>query len=151
MDSKRDKKPEKAMELDKINPHETPKNGKQFNNRELGNFGENEACRYLERRGYLILDRNFRVGRLGELDIIASNQETLCFIEVKTRKNLRFGTPAEAVTARKVRVIRMLSQIYLQKHKMHDTHIRFDILEIYISTSRTSPLIKRMNHIENAF
>ena len=66
------------------------------NTKQLGNFGETEASNYLKSKGYVILDRNFRI-RQGEIDIIALQQNILCFIEVKTRKNSDFGLACEAV------------------------------------------------------
>lgn len=65
--------------------------------KELGNFGEDMAAKYLELQGYCIQCRNFRC-RAGEIDLVASKGETLHFIEVKTRRSDRFGTPAESVT-----------------------------------------------------
>ena len=64
----------------------------------LGKSGENYACWELERRGYAILDRRYRT-RIGEIDVVARDGETLVFIEVKARRSARFGLPAEAVGA----------------------------------------------------
>lgn len=117
----------------------------------IGAFGEEAACKFLENKGFTIKERNFRAGRVGELDIIAQYEDTLCFIEVKTRKNLNFGSPAESVTYSKIRNIKLLSQIYMKKLRYHDIAIRFDIIEVYITGNRNSPVIKEFNHIEGAF
>ena len=66
----------------------------------LGNAGENFAARYLEQHGYKILEKNFRV-RSAEIDIIAQIGDVIVFVEVKTRSNIRYGLPAEAVNFRK--------------------------------------------------
>ena len=66
----------------------------------LGKSGENYACWELERRGYEILDRRYRT-RVGEIDIVARDGETLAFIEVKARRSGRFGPPVEAVGPQK--------------------------------------------------
>lgn len=64
---------------------------------QLGKIGENLASEYLEKQGYLILERNFAC-RQGEIDIIAKDEKEFVFVEVKTRRSLKFGYPAEAVT-----------------------------------------------------
>ena len=69
-----------------------------MNNRELGRIGENVAVRHIISRGIKPLARNYRVSRMGEIDIIAQDGDTLCFIEVKARRGDRYGTPAEAVS-----------------------------------------------------
>ena len=72
-----------------------------MNNRVFGNAGEDLACRYLEKQGYKILERNKQYSRFCELDIIALHKNTTVFVEVKTRKTDDFGTPLEAITKTK--------------------------------------------------
>lgn len=70
-------------------------------NKKIGNAGEDLACRYLEKRGYKILERNKHYSRFCEIDIIAEYKNTLVFVEVKTRTTNDFGTPFEAITKSK--------------------------------------------------
>ena len=113
---------------------------------ELGRSGEALAERYLKKKGYRILERNFR-GRYGEIDIIAGKADGLIFIEVKTRSGSKYGAPKEAVDARKASRIIKASQEYMQsKGTPEDTAIRFDV--IGISTEKEEPEIE---HIEAAF
>jgi putative endonuclease len=68
----------------------------------LGSWGESIAAKFLTRKGYIILERNFRC-RLGEIDIIALDRKSIIFIEVKTRRNQKYGLPCEAVNTQKIR------------------------------------------------
>ena len=97
----------------------------------LGKSGEDLACRELERRGYAIVARRFRV-RSGELDIVARDGGVLVFIEVKTRSGKRFGEAAEAVTAMKQRRIALLANEYLLRHRMSDCPCRFDVVAVHL-------------------
>ena len=81
---------------------------------QLGKIGENLASEYLEKQGYLILERNFAC-RQGEIDIIAKDEKEFVFVEVKTRKSLKFGYPAEAVTNIKRKHMQKAAQYYLYK------------------------------------
>ena len=96
--------------------------------RGAGQEWEDLAARYLEEAGYRILKRNYRT-RAGEIDFVAEEGKTLCFIEVKGRRSLRFGAPAEAVTAEKQRRIWSAAQFYLQKERVRPT-CRFDVVAI---------------------
>ena len=80
----------------------------------LGKKGEDAACAYLERKGYVICRRNYRC-RYGEIDIIAAKGGELSFVEVKTRRNLNFGLPRLAVTYAKQQKIRSAALFYLQQ------------------------------------
>ena len=97
----------------------------------LGKSGEDLACRELERRGYAIVARRFRV-RSGELDIVARDGAVMVFVEVKTRAGRRFGTAAEAVTAAKQRRIARLAHEYLLRHRMSDCPCRFDVVSVHV-------------------
>ena len=96
----------------------------------LGKHGEDLACRELERRGYVIIARRFRV-RSGELDIVARDGATLVFVEVKTRASRAFGDAAEAVTPIKQLRMRRLAEEYLMRHQLHDCPCRFDVVAIH--------------------
>ena len=95
----------------------------------LGNSGEEIAGKFLEKSGYRIIARNYRC-KLGEIDIIARDGETLVFIEVKTRTDSAFGSPAAAVTVRKQRQIGKAAQWYLAEHGLHEAPARFDVIAI---------------------
>jgi putative endonuclease len=96
--------------------------------RGVGQEWEDLAAKHLEREGYRIVARNYRT-RAGEIDFVAEDGKTLCFIEVKGRHTLAFGAPAEAVTAEKQRRIWNASQLYLQKRRERPV-CRFDVVAI---------------------
>ena len=105
--------------------------------RKLGLYGEDLACKYLQAKGYTILERNFRCRRFGEIDIVASKAGVLSFIEVKTRRSSRYGKPAEAVTLAKQRKIYRVAQYYLQMRGLASRIpvLSFDVVEIIIEGS----------------
>ncbi len=101
-----------------------------MNKREIGEKYETQAVEYLKSQGFSVLKRNFR-NRIGEIDIIALEGEMLCFVEVKYRKDHRYGYPEEAVTPNKQRVIRQVSQYYMGKEQISENRmIRYDIVAI---------------------
>ena len=85
--------------------------------RQLGDAGEDLAAAALKKQGYKILERNY-VCPLGEVDLIARQGKTYVIIEVKTRKNERFGAPQEAVTSAKQHKLRRLADYYLQQKRL---------------------------------
>lgn len=118
------------------------------NSHELGVWGEIQAARFLWKKGYRLLERNYR-SRYGEIDLILENEVYLVFAEVKLRKSARYGTPAEAVTAKKQEKIRLTALEYLQLHET-DKQPRFDVLELYAPEGKnTNPI--PIHHIVNAF
>jgi len=122
-----------------------------MNKREFGKFGEQIAADYLRNIGFEILATNFRSGRYGEIDIIASEKEYICFIEVKTRTSNLFGTPAEAVSHSKRMKIRSLAWIYLKQNKMGERNVRFDVVEITGRRINDSFQPEKINLIRGAF
>lgn len=108
--------------------------------RRLGFSGEGAAARYLKRQGYRIAERNFRCP-FGEVDIIAEKGDVVAFVEVKTRSSEAFGTPAEAVDARRIRRYADAARFYFSGRETDKT-VRFDIVEV---------TKEGINHIENAF
>lgn len=100
-----------------------------------GQRGEEQAVRHLEERGCIIIERNWRAGNAqrGELDIIARDGKTLCFIEVKARTSTILGQPQEAVTPAKQRRISRLANAYVSNHKLDDVPCRFDVVEVWLS------------------
>ncbi len=112
----------------------------------LGLAGESLATEYLSHKSYSILHRNFR-SRSGEIDIIAKDGKTLVFIEVKTRRTAKFGSPAAAVTARKQAQISRVALEYLAIKNLFDVPARFDVVTILMPRGR-EPII---DIITNAF
>jgi putative endonuclease len=95
----------------------------------LGKMGEDLACKELERRGYAILARRYR-SRLGEIDIVATQEETIVFVEVKARDGDEFGGGAAAVTPWKQRRIAQMAVDYLSRNHLHDRPCRFDVVTV---------------------
>lgn len=114
-----------------------------MNNIQKGRVGEKIALRYLIDNRANILETNYRI-KSGEIDIIAKINEELVFIEVKSRSNIRFGYPSEAVDYMKIRKIVNTAKYYILKNNMNNVPIRFDVIEIYLKD-------KKINHIVNAF
>jgi putative endonuclease len=112
----------------------------------LGREGERIAERYLKRAGYKILYRNFRAPRGGEVDLVCREGDTLVFVEVKTRTSEAFGTPAEAVTREKERLIARGGLEWLRLLHHPDIYYRFDIVEVRMAG--TDP---EVTLIRNAF
>jgi putative endonuclease len=111
----------------------------------LGRRGEEIAARHLRRCGYRILERNFRSAG-AEIDLVATDHETLVFVEVKTRSSAAFGVPAEAVDARKAERIRRAAGIYLRRNHASQRPARFDIVAI-IGAGRA----QRLELLKDAF
>lgn len=111
----------------------------------LGRRGEALAASYLEQRGYRIVTRNYRT-RLGEIDIVAQDGQTLVFVEVKVRRNPRFGSPKAAVTAAKRRRISMVALHYLKSLAAVGARARFDV--VAVDQTGAEP---RMELVQNAF
>jgi putative endonuclease len=97
--------------------------------KEFGKKGEELAARYLSRRGYRILEKNYR-SRAGELDIVAMDGKTLVFVEVKSRRSNAFGSPGDAVNARKRRQMERVALAYMTENKKDGLHCRFDVVGI---------------------
>ena len=100
--------------------------------RGVGQGWEKLAEKRLTAAGYVIRERNYRTrGRSGEIDLIAEDSGTLCFVEVKGRSGPGFGAPAEAVTLEKQRRIARAAQEYVWRRRIHSsTRCRFDVVSI---------------------
>lgn len=109
-------------------------------------LGEDLAADYLTTRGYTILARNYRKNT-GEIDIIARDGEYLVFIEVKTRTNLLFGQPYEAVTLRKQAQISRVALGYITINKLHNQAMRFDVISVLIQANGKTEI----NHLPGCF
>lgn len=114
---------------------------------ESGKFGEDTAAEYLRKKGYKIVKRNYSC-RLGEIDIIAEDENYLVFAEVKLRKNDRYGEAREFVNYSKQRRIIRTASLYLSQHET-EKQPRFDVIEVYAPNGISSPVT--VNHLENAF
>lgn len=97
--------------------------------RRLGKAGEERAAVYLDSIGYEILERNFRC-RFGEIDIIAKDGDTICFVEVKTRSRTDHGLPCQAVDRKKILRIKRCAYVYLSRSDIDHKDIRIDIIEL---------------------
>jgi putative endonuclease len=111
----------------------------------LGKAGEDLAERYLKRQGYAIVQRNYRCP-LGEIDLIALNKRVVVFVEVKTRRVDTSGAPLESVNAVKQRRLKRTALHYLNKHRLHDRDVQFDVVGISL---RSDP--PTVQHVRHAF
>jgi putative endonuclease len=100
----------------------------------VGRYGEDVAARYVQDAGWQVLDRNWR-GRDGELDLVARDGTALVAVEVKTRRGLGYGHPAEAVTARKVARLRRLTAQWVAAHDVRPASIRIDVIAVLVPRS----------------
>ena len=98
-------------------------------NQSLGRSGEDAAADLLRKERFRIIKRNFRM-RFGEIDVIAEEGDTLCFIEVKTRRSRSAGTPAESVTPRKQRQIARVAAAYMGRYHPLGKACRFDVVTV---------------------
>jgi putative endonuclease len=99
--------------------------------KELGKKGEEVALRFLKKNGYRILERNY-VCKLGEIDIIAKEKDTLAFIEVKTRTSNLFGPPQLAVTSLKQMQLSKAALYFLKEKRLGEVKARFDVVAIVL-------------------
>ena len=117
----------------------------EYKNILKGKAGEKKAVKFVRKvLKYRILEKNYKT-KLGEIDIIASNGDTIVFIEVKTREDKEFlATPSEAITRSKIRNINQVASIYLSRYQLRNVPCRFDVIEVFLSEDK-------IEHIENAF
>lgn len=97
--------------------------------KEIGQKGENLAADYLQNAGYTVLERNYRC-KLGEIDIIARDNDTLVFIEVRSRSSLAFGLPQESINRRKRHQISKVALEYMIRRKLKNIPARFDVVAV---------------------
>jgi putative endonuclease len=126
----------------------SPENGGPHTAR-LGRRGERAAARHLRRRGYRILERNFRVTE-GEIDLVAFRDGVLAFVEVRSRTRPEVIDPAETVTRRKQRRVIKAAQAYMAEHGLTGEPVaaRFDLVTVLFSPEGRCA---RVNHLEGAF
>jgi len=99
--------------------------------KELGKQGEEMAVRYLKKKGYRIVERNY-VCKMGEMDIIAREKDTLVFVEVKTRTSMAFGPPQLAVNSTKQMQLSKVALYFLKEKQLEDVKARFDVVAILL-------------------
>ncbi|RZM29199.1 MAG: YraN family protein [Pedobacter sp.] len=112
---------------------------------DLGILGEKLAKEYLLRKGYILLDQNWRHGR-AEMDLVMRQDGKIIFVEVKTRRSSEHGTPDEFVDWKKEKQLEFASQAYIDRVN-HQGEIRFDIIAIVFENED----LYQINHIEDAF
>ena len=113
-----------------------------MNKRKFGIIGEKIVQGYLINKGYEIIETNYYTKR-GEIDIICKKDKCIVFVEVKTRTNLKYGTPAMAVNSTKKKHIKSVAKMYLYLNRLNGFEIRFDVVEVFISNGKCN-----INHIE---
>jgi putative endonuclease len=116
-----------------------------LNERSAGAWGEDLALRYLTRRGYELVERNYRT-RYGEIDLILRKHTILVFVEVKLRRGTGFGDPLEAVTSHKQSTLRSIAEQYLSDREPAFDTLRFDVVGILAGQGNL-----RIHHVEDAF
>lgn len=114
-----------------------------MNRRKFGTVGEKIAKNYLKNNGYEIIETNFYTKK-GEIDIISQKDNWIVFVEIKTRNNLEYGTPAMAVNFTKKMHIKNSAKIYIHMNNLYGCKVRFDVIEIIIKNGKC-----KINHIKN--
>lgn len=106
-----------------------------MSNKDLGKKGEELAVKYLKKQGYKIVTLNYQT-KLGEIDIIALDKNTLVFIEVKSRTSQKYGLPLEAIDKKKQKQIQRVAELYLKQKNLGHLNCRFDIVSIELNLQK---------------
>ena len=114
-----------------------------------GRLGEEAAAKYLAQNGYKIIKRNYK-SRNSEIDIVATDDNILCFVEVKTRRSKDFGYAAEAVDFHKRQKMILGAKCFLASHRIN-MPLRFDVVEVYGNIRSSGFDVSEINIIKNAF
>ncbi len=133
---------------DKV-PKQSQKEKMVDTRKKLGDRGEKIAAKFLRKQGYRIIEKNYH-SRLGEIDIVAKENESIVFVEVKTRCSTDFGLPEEALSYDKRRRLSKLALGYLAHRRIKDTNCRFDVVSILMDTNKVRK-VKHIELIKNAF
>ena len=112
--------------------------------KQIGDSGENIACKFLEDRGYRVVDRNYRIG-FGEVDVICEFKGKLVFVEVKARKFLQQGLPEEAVTPRKLASITRVAEHYIATKGLTSVQAQIDVVAIELM--HKPPIIRHLKNV----
>lgn len=113
----------------------------------MGRCGEEAAARYLEANGCREVHRNYCC-RIGEIDLIVRDGDTLVFVEVRSRSSNNYGSALESVTLRKQVKLRQLAWQYLKAHALTGENCRFDVVAVLFSRDGK---VRKIEHVENAF
>jgi putative endonuclease len=113
--------------------------------KDKGKIGEDIAVKFLSRKGYKILKRNYRYGH-GEIDIIAMDKDVLIFVEVRMKLSDKFGSPEDSVTIKKREQLKKIASAFIQMNEVNFSECRFDVIGITFKDGEFN-----INHIENAF
>lgn len=126
--------------------------GQRVSTRELGALGEERAAIFLTKRGYRILDRNVRAGGV-EIDLVAARGSLVVFVEVKTRRSNRFGSPLLAVDAAKRRRLARAAAAWLRAHPGRARRVRFDVIACRVEPAERGERGDRwrIEHVTGAF
>ncbi len=111
----------------------------------LGDRGEELAAGFLRDNGYKIISRKYKV-KLGEIDIVALDKDVLCFVEVKARRSIKFGSGKEAVFGRKQRQISKVALNFLKENSCLNKKSRFDVVSVDFSSIKP-----RLDLVKDAF
>jgi putative endonuclease len=103
--------------------------------KKLGAKGETIALKFLKSKGYKIIERNYK-SPCGEIDIVAQDHDTLCFVEVKARSTHEFGEPHCAVTKAKQHRLSRIAMMYLASRMSFLPYCRFDVISVSFTTAR---------------
>ena len=112
--------------------------------KQIGQYGENLAEAYLNEKGYKLAAKNWRCS-IGELDLIAWQGEMLVFIEVRTRRGKKFGSPEESITPTKQAKLIELAYTFMAENNHQDCPWRIDVIAIVLDGQNQ---VRRFNHIE---
>ena len=119
-----------------------------MDSRGLGQWGERQAERFLKRKGYTVVEKNFSC-RYGEIDVVAEKDGVLAFVEVKTRSHTDYGRPVDYVNYAKRRRIVSAAEFYLMYNDL-GLEPRFDVIEVLVKYDGVRPRYF-IHHIEDAF
>jgi putative endonuclease len=111
----------------------------------LGKYGEDVAAAHLQAIGMVVVARNWRCDA-GEIDIVASDGSALVICEVKTRSGVHYGTPAEAISPRKLRRLRHLAFRWLDTHGRHAPVVRIDVIGV-VQAPTGAPVIDHLRGV----
>ncbi|GAB7388124.1 YraN family protein [Bacillaceae bacterium] len=116
------------------------------NKKETGKIGERIAKEFLLRKGYRLIAENFAC-RLGEIDLIFQHGPHVIFVEVRTRRTLRYGTAQESVDGRKREKLRKVAAYFLSQRSWHHRPVRFDVVSVRLIDGECP----QVEHLEGAF